>query len=477
MGYGYENRMNDKRKSFNQDNDNNQGGGKFRRPQDFGNRAPFKGNQNKPFNKGNWGRDNSFNRNNNKQSFNRGNNNSFNKGYNNRQNFGGQRKSWQNKNNHNNDRPLNEDVSLQNENKTINENSKDEMNKKADVSTTNGMEEPTSSESEQETVTKNNIISQNDSETSESEEEVVLEEINKSLMNPADSSESSDAEEEHEVIKMNHNENKSEGNNGNDDHSEATSESEEEIDINAMEVSQIQDSPNKSNFNGIDCVEDTIRVSEIPEEQRNCIILVKSVPTFMNSNHLEAFFSRYGKIQFIKRLGKQISRNFCICYEKPDDAQKALEVDGMEYMESVIIVKKCLETPSLHERDFTNAVYVGNIADDMFKTKILRQAFNHCGIIKDVFPCKFRNYAFIWFDSEDAVELALAMDKTLLGDRLIYVQMVDTEKIKREFTRPSSEFKNHRYSFNKSPRFQNRSMEYRRYKEGSVRSGFISKRR
>lgn len=66
----------------------------------------------------------------------------------------------------------------------------------------------------------------------------------------------------------------------------------------------------------------------------------------------------------------------------------------------------------------------------MVNSPSLREKFNHCGIIKDVFCITPKNCAVLWFDSEDAVELALAMDKTLLGDRLIYVQTVDTEKAK-----------------------------------------------
>ncbi|XP_067000963.2 RNA-binding protein 34 isoform X2 [Anabrus simplex] len=178
----------------------------------------------------------------------------------------------------------------------------------------------------------------------------------------------------------------------------------------------------------------------VDEEKESRTIFVKNLPNKLKKSKIRKLFDKYGTIQSVRlrcvalsdpRIPKKVAVikekfhpdrsniSAFICFESSESATAALAANGMVIDDHHVLVDKAIQEKTHDQR---RAVFVGNVPfaaeeDDLWKL------FEGCGNIVDIRIIRDRNtgigkgFAYVNFESPDAVELALNLNGEKLKER------------------------------------------------------------
>jgi len=288
----------------------------------------------------------------------------------------------------------------------------------------NADEEDTSSESEKEIETRNDL--QKKQIVKESEEEETS----------SESEEEETSSESEEEIEVN---SKTIQNKNEEDEEDTSSESEDEIGIIKASESEEQkeiatSSKNKSqaSTSAATLKKDDVNSGGTKSEDQ-CKIYVRGLPHSTNKEQMEIFFKRYGKIQSVIIKKERFVRAIII-FEKAEDAEKALEVNGMIYKDHRFAVHR-----KFNKLGDIKTILARKIPFDATHQDVWNAFEITCGPIRNVIlplmksnVIENKGFAFVEFELLDSKELALAMKQITIKNKVIeVVQYDEQEKARR----------------------------------------------
>lgn len=279
----------------------------------------------------------------------------------------------------------------------------------------NADEEDTSSESEKEIETRNDlqkkqIVKESEEEETSSESEEEIEVNSKTIQNKNEEDEedtSSESEDEIGIIKA--------------------SESEEQKEIATSSKNKSQASTSAATLK-----KDDVNSGGTKSEDQ-CKIYVRGLPHSTNKEQMEIFFKRYGKIQSVIIKKERFVRAIII-FEKAEDAEKALEVNGMIYKDHRFAVHR-----KFNKLGDIKTILARKIPFDATHQDVWNAFEITCGPIRNVIlplmksnVIENKGFAFVEFELLDSKELALAMKQITIKNKVIeVVQYDEQEKARR----------------------------------------------
>ncbi|XP_049860200.1 RNA-binding protein 34-like [Schistocerca gregaria] len=186
-------------------------------------------------------------------------------------------------------------------------------------------------------------------------------------------------------------------------------------------------------------------------EQEERTIFVKNLPHTLNKKKIKKIFKEFGEIESIRlRCAAvediKISKKFAVIknkfhaerstisafvrFELKEDALSALAANGTLVEDHHIFVDEALNS---NKHDQKRSVFLGNVPFSTEEEEIWR-IFEKCGrildirIVRDMKTGIGKGFAYVTFESADAVELALNLHGTSLKDRPLRVSRVIRKK-------------------------------------------------
>ncbi|CAH1958676.1 unnamed protein product [Acanthoscelides obtectus] len=229
--------------------------------------------------------------------------------------------------------------------------------------------------------------------------------------------------------------------------------------LNGIEDSddETPDSPVKLSHNQKNAerrIKDKKKSEPNPEETAKTIY-VGNVPLNTNKKQLKALFQKYGEIESLRfrgipladpRTPKRVAaikkefhpnRSSLYCYIRffeEDSAKAAEEENGTLFENHHLRVETCDKKT---KPDENKAIFIGNLSFDAEEEELWK-LFEPCGaissirIIRDPRTGMGKGFAYVNFEDNDAVQLALEMENVKLKDRELRVSLSNLSGAKKK---------------------------------------------
>lgn len=186
--------------------------------------------------------------------------------------------------------------------------------------------------------------------------------------------------------------------------------------------------------------------SDSADDTNDRKVMVKNLAFSATEDEVREYFSQYGEVESVYLpvfRDSQRSKGYgFVVFSSPEASKQALEASGQEFLGRTIHVQTPRDKNSFSGK--TNEIYVGNLPFEATEDDVGRY-LEDCGRIIDVrMPGRRKGFAFVEFDSVDAVREALRRNREeFMGRRL---------KINEELKRNKRYGPGHRYARGPPPR-------------------------